>query len=1107
MREDPSPTFLTPNRKSRKFSLPVFFLAGSFLLWLGGEVRFTWQIWKAGKDEITLFDPRTDSIEQAGLAFQWVEKPDSAPVHVRIERGKGEIPDAALVLERKAGPGYAGVGFFVYPGGIFTLNDSLKFELYNDHTPLTFSISIQEATDALETATEDWQYHLNVPPASRWQSLSLPLSSFHLNPFFQPMGQPGNQVFDTGFIRQVVFVFPPNQEMRLRLSAIRIGIPHFSWTAAFFSIGFLLWWILLYRYFPRSSRPGADARYWSEWAKFSVYLFVILISLPGMGEDASPMNPARAAAGLLVVSLLESILHLKYRHWRMAGRIGAHLSPWLAGSGLIVLAPQWLLYPVIVAAHGFSLCARDPRWGCMLSMIYVGLLIFIGPLLSRAQANILIMAMSLGLLLVFGLIARYQRWLARFQKRQRAFQKERKTLTRYFQSAVQNMMDGFILFHPVTTGEGEPLCFHCVDLNTAGAAILERDRESVLNLSLPTLFPPVPEFDIGNLGLQVYFSGKPCQVERYRYSHPDESHPDSCRMLNLVLYKVSDALAVIFRDVTAQERWNAWVLAQRDLGASLISASQTSEVFEQCLDAALRLTGMRGGCIFLMDKTSGTLELAHVKTRAEAGLQPTPVQAVPRVEAQASLARLLRQGRPVFLKVDEADFPAGLETFCPNLQETAIIPVLYEGQVIAGLLVFSNRKIVRQPVHDILETIVPLLSNALIRIQTESALRESLQTSAAIVREISTGLYLYRYEKPDRLVLLDGNPQTAWITGIPVEDIRGREITEIFPALPESGLQEAFLRVMETGQVFNSSDLKYKDHRLEGIYRIRAFRLMEDRLAVAFEDVTEQRLLEDQLQQAKKMEAIGHLAGGIAHEFNNLLTGILGNLRMARVKSPSSVLPFLVNAQKSGERAAELVRQLLVFSQKSALDLQPVNLNPIVHQVVQRFQRGTDSHAALRLELSEPLPDVMADKAQIYTVLMNLLVNAHDAIEDRLRHGSHPVEPAIRIAVYTKSIGPDYCQKQLDSRPGDYVVIEVADNGTGIDPRSQARIFEPFYTTKEVGKGTGLGLSIAYGIIREHRGWIDVQSTAQEGSVFRVFIPAAPCPREQPDKTTPGLDA
>ena len=132
----------------------------------------------------------------------------------------------------------------------------------------------------------------------------------------------------------------------------------------------------------------------------------------------------------------------------------------------------------------------------------------------------------------------------------------------------------------------------------------------------------------------------------------------------------------------------------------------------------------------------------------------------------------------------------------------------------------------------------------------------------------------------------------------------------------------------------------------------------------------------------------------------------------------------------------------------------------------------------------------MADKARLHTVLMNLLVNAQDAIEDRRSEGSAADESGqpyfIRVTTQTASIDEEYCARQLDARPGEYLIIEVKDNGTGIDPLTQPRIFEPFYTTKEVGRGTGLGLSIAYGIIREHRGWLDVQSTVQ-AVPFRVY--------------------
>ncbi|MFB3789178.1 MAG: ATP-binding protein [bacterium] len=1086
---------------SWQLSLPVFLLAASFLLLLGGEILFALNIWKAGIKGITVFDPGTNPIDDPETFYLWEDASSQTPVRVRKENNTWDLQETVLVVEREKGEGYAGFGLLISPQAGFSPNDSLQFHLQNDTPSLSFSVSLQEATEALESAAEDWQYPIHVTSVQR-RFFLLPLAMFHLNPYYQPLGKPGNQIIDAGFIRQILFVFPPNQEVRLRLGPVRVGAPYFSWTFTVCWIGFLLWWFVVYHYFPLQRFRGGDSVYWSEWAKFFVYLLAALLSFLHSGWSDSPMDRDYAMAGLLVLCVLESVLHLKNRRCRRMALAGAHLSPWLAGLWLFLTARAWPWLPVIVGSHGFYLSARTGSRGFILSLIQVGLVLLVWQVLSGFEVNALTLLLSLGLLFGFSLMARYQMRLARFQKRQRAFQRERKTLNRYFQSAVQNMMDGFILFYAVKPREGEEPRFQCVDMNAAGSAILGRSREEMLGKSLQALFPHCPESDLWNHCLQVYRSGAPGQMERYRY--PGAEAP---RLLNLVLYKVCDALALIFRDVTEQERWKDIILAQRDLGASLISASRLNDVFERCLEAAIQWTGLNGGCIYLVDKQSGALELAHIKTNPESSLSPQGIQRVNRFESSTPLAVMLQSGRPVFLDPKEMDLSPGWFGLHPEPQEIALIPVMYEEQVIAGLLILSSRTIDVQPVRGILEIIASLMGNALIRIQTESALRESLQTSAAIVREISTGLYIYRYEKPGRLVLVDGNPQSTRITGIPVDDIRNREITEIFPALRASGLWDAFVQVLETGQVYDSGNLKYKDHRLEGIYQIRAFRLMENHLAVAFEDVTDQRLLEEQLHQARKMEAIGHLAGGIAHEFNNLLTGILGNLRMVLAKSDPPENRFILNAIKSGERAAGLVHQLLVFSQKTALMLLPVQVNPIVNQVAQRLQPKLDPGVELQLALPDELPEVMADKAQVHTVLMNLLINAQDAIEDRRRAGPPPDESAtpffIRISTFTATVGPEYCAGQLDAHPGEYVIIEVKDNGTGIDPLAQTRIFEPFYTTKEVGRGTGLGLSIAYGIIREHQGWIDVQSFVEAGSTFRVFIPAARGGGRQPEEAIP----
>ena len=274
-------------------------------------------------------------------------------------------------------------------------------------------------------------------------------------------------------------------------------------------------------------------------------------------------------------------------------------------------------------------------------------------------------------------------------------------------------------------------------------------------------------------------------------------------------------------------------------------------------------------------------------------------------------------------------------------------------------------------------------------------------------------------------------------------------------------------------------------------------------------DVTQQRRMEEQLWRAQKLEALGQLAGGIAHDFNNLLTGILGNLNVAQVESsePKVIRP-LRQAEQAAIRSAHLVAQLLAFSRESQMVFQPTDINALFREVHALVSRTIDRRIDLELDLAPDLPLVMADASQIHSVLMNLCVNARDAITEVLhgttlperRHDAFVITLATRLAPITE----EECPADLDAPAGPYVVVSVTDNGAGIAPDHRDHLFEPFFTTKEIGRGTGLGLASAFGIVRQHRGWIDVDSAAGRGTTFTVSLPASASPvRPDAHRTLP----
>jgi signal transduction histidine kinase len=313
-------------------------------------------------------------------------------------------------------------------------------------------------------------------------------------------------------------------------------------------------------------------------------------------------------------------------------------------------------------------------------------------------------------------------------------------------------------------------------------------------------------------------------------------------------------------------------------------------------------------------------------------------------------------------------------------------------------------------------------------------------------------------------------------------------------------LEQAVERACATGLEFSL------DHRIvlpDGVSRTLHSRgqvVLNDagepiRMVGTGQDITDRKRLEEQLRQAQKMEAVGQLAGGVAHDFNNMLTVITGySETLVRELAPGDPRrEEVAEIRKAAERAATLTRQLLAFSRRQMLAPRVLDLNAVVADHARMLPRLIGEDVDLVTVLRPAVSRVKVDRGQLEQVLMNLAVNARDAMP----HGGR-----LTIETSQTTVDEAFAARHRPMPPGDYVVLAVGDTGSGMDPVTQAHVFEPFFTTKEQGKGTGLGLATVYGIVKQSDGYIWVSTAPGQGTTFKIFLPPTAAPADDSERPT-----
>ena len=433
-------------------------------------------------------------------------------------------------------------------------------------------------------------------------------------------------------------------------------------------------------------------------------------------------------------------------------------------------------------------------------------------------------------------------------------------------------------------------------------------------------------------------------------------------------------------------------------------------------------------------------------------------------------------------------FDKYLETGCPSMlgKRTEISGLRADGTEIPVELTVIAIGELPKP------TFTAFIRDLTERKHAEEALRETVRSKEESLALLDSLLHTapigFAFHTPD-LVFRRINESLASINGLSVKEHLGHTLREVLPAMAEV-LEPVMRRALSTGEPVLDVELSGETpadpgrqrHWLASFYPVRMQAGEVLGVGVLVSEITDRKQLEDQLRQSQKMEAVGQLAGGIAHDFNNLLTAITGysTLGLRHIEENHRVTGYLEEIKKAGDRAANLTRQLLAFSRKQILQPLPLNLNDIVSDINKLLARLIGEDIELSVKLGSDLRRIKVDPGQIEQVLVNLAVNARDAMP---RGGKLTIETA------GVELSQEYAGRHIGLQAGRYVVLSVSDNGTGMDEKTKERIFEPFFTTKEKDKGTGLGLSTVYGIVKQSGAHISVYSEVGYGTTFKIYLP------------------